>query len=145
MKPDRHHARVLAMQALCQLEVQGDDLLGNAEILIRDTDDEAAPNLLTTHYARVLATAAWENRAESAKRIKAAGPRWDVERMGAVERNVIRTAIAEWEKQGVPPKVVLNEAIEIAREYASAESAGFVNGVLDQLHGNKGLADKGTE
>ena len=136
------------MQALCQLEVQGEELLENVGILIRDTDDEAAPNLLTTHYARVLATTAWGKREEYGERIRAAGPRWDLERMGAVERNVIRTALAEWDKQGVPPKVVLNEAIEIAREYASAESAGFVNGVLDQLQrqkGNEATRQQGNE
>ena len=61
----------------------------------------------------------------------AASDKWDVSRISPVERNIIRLAIVELTGDDVPPKVAINEAIEIARQYGGAESPKFVNGVLD--------------
>ncbi len=58
---------------------------------------------------------------------------WDVKRMGAVDRNVIRTALYEMLKRDdVPPIVSINEAVDIAKSYSSNESGKFVNGILDR-------------
>ncbi len=59
---------------------------------------------------------------------------WSLERMAAVDRNVLRLAVYElMYLTEVPPRVVLNEAIEISKKYGSEESGGFVNGVLDDV------------
>ena len=59
---------------------------------------------------------------------------WSLERMAAVDRNVLRLAVYELlYLDDVPPRVALNEAIEIAKKYGSEESGGFVNGVLDNV------------
>jgi transcription antitermination factor NusB len=165
VRTDRHHARILAMQALCQLDVQGERALADIEAFLREAEagwpdasanegdrfvqerdssvrydgpERAGANerLLrdTRRYAQTLVELAWEKQDRFGERIQAAGPSWSVERMAMVDRNVIRVALAELTLGEVPPKVVLNEAIEIAREYASAASAGFVNGVLDALY-----------
>jgi N utilization substance protein B len=59
---------------------------------------------------------------------------WPLERLAATDRAVLRVAVAElMARPGTPARVVLDEAIDLARRYGSAESGGFVNGVLDQV------------
>jgi N utilization substance protein B len=63
---------------------------------------------------------------------------WRLERMGAVDRNLLRLAAYELLYQhNIPPKVVINEAIELAKRYGTEDSGAFVNGILDQV-----LADR---
>ena len=63
-----------------------------------------------------------------------AAERWEIERLAATDRSVLRTAIAElWSRPGTPARVVLDEAIEIAKRFGSEESGRFVNGVLDRV------------
>ena len=58
---------------------------------------------------------------------------WRLERLGAVERSVLRLAAAELHRGETPPRVVIQEAVRLAERYGSAQSAKFVNGVLDAL------------
>ena len=58
---------------------------------------------------------------------------WRLERLGAIERSVLRVAAAELRRGETPPRVVIQEAIHLAERYGSAQSARFVNGVLDAL------------
>jgi N utilization substance protein B len=59
---------------------------------------------------------------------------WRLERMTIVDRNLLRLAIYELLYQSqIPPKVVINEAVEMAKRYGSEASGGFVNGILDQV------------
>ncbi len=68
------------------------------------------------------------------ERIATATQNFSIERLGNVDRNILRLAIYELVAlPDVPPPVVINEAIEIAKKFASAESASFVNGVLDRI------------
>src|ERR1700687_1299447 len=56
---------------------------------------------------------------------------WRIERMPAIDRAILRLAIAELRTMGTPPKVVLNEAVELAKKFSTEEAASFVNGILD--------------
>jgi N utilization substance protein B len=58
---------------------------------------------------------------------------WRLERLGAIERSVLRLAAAELARGETPPRVVIKEAVRLAERYGSAQSAKFVNGVLDAL------------
>jgi N utilization substance protein B len=59
---------------------------------------------------------------------------WDIERMGTVDRNVMRIAVYEMlYRDDIPPVVSINEAVELAKAYSSAESGKFVNGILDRI------------
>ncbi|HSW40081.1 MAG TPA: transcription antitermination factor NusB [Acidobacteriota bacterium] len=67
---------------------------------------------------------------------------WRLERMAAVDRNVLRMAVFEFFSEGTTPHtVVINEALEIARKFSTPESAQFVNGILDSIKNQ--LAEKG--
>ena len=60
---------------------------------------------------------------------------WDLERMAVVDRNILRMAVYELlYEPGVPAKVAINEVIEIAKKFGTAESSRFINGVLDRIH-----------
>jgi N utilization substance protein B len=74
-----------------------------------------------------------ERLPEIDERLQAASTNWKLGRMAAIDRNVLRLALYELLEAKAPPKVVLNEAIELAKKYGSAESGGFVNGLLDKL------------
>jgi N utilization substance protein B len=60
---------------------------------------------------------------------------WDLERMAVVDRNILRLAVYELlDHEKVPPKVAINEAIEIAKKFGTRESGRFINGILDRVH-----------
>jgi N utilization substance protein B len=117
------------MQALCQWEVQGDaSSEALAEFLaVQDSPPEAIA------YATELVQAFWRKQGEIDQRIASASIKWDLARISPVERNVMRTAIVELLGGEIPAKVVLDEAIEIGREYGGADSPRFINGVLDAV------------
>ena len=77
----------------------------------------------------------WDDSEKVDHFIAEAAEQWKLSRISSVERNIMRVAIVELLGTGVPPKVAINEAIEIIREYGGKDSPGFVNGVLDKAYG----------
>ena len=65
--------------------------------------------------------------------LTAAAEDWPAERLGAVERNILRVALVELEGDDVPDEVAINEAVELAKRYASDEAARLVNGILGRI------------
>lgn len=60
---------------------------------------------------------------------------WQLNRMAVIDRNVLRMGLYELKfAQGIPPKVAINEAVEVAKKYGDMESSKFVNGILDKIH-----------
>jgi N utilization substance protein B len=147
---ERRQARVWAMQALCQLDVQGEAFLAGLDRFVADAGAGgladrglgAADDLLDADataragtHARELARATWANRERYDQVLKATVTHWEPERLGLVDRALLRLALHEMLSGGdVPPKVAIDEAIELAKLYGSADSARFVNGVLDAVH-----------
>ncbi len=84
-------------------------------------------------FARTLAEAVTERAAELDLRITEAAQHWSAERLGVIERNVLRMAIHELDEGAVPAEVAINEAVELAKRYASTEAAGLVNGILAEI------------
>lgn len=80
------------------------------------------------------ATGAWEQREIIDQRIERLAPNWPIRRQPAVDRSVLRLAVWEMTNTDTPPKVVIDEAIELAKEFSTEQSAAFVNGVLDAVH-----------
>lgn len=66
-------------------------------------------------------------------RIKSAAPAWPIEKLNKVDLAILRLAVYELENEGTPPKVVIDEAVELAKEYGSENSPSFVNGVLGTI------------
>ena len=68
------------------------------------------------------------------KQIEAKSEHWRLARMAVVDRNILRLAIYELKQNAVPAPVVIDEAIELARQFSNDESVSFINGVLDAVH-----------
>jgi N utilization substance protein B len=75
-----------------------------------------------------------DKKAEIDRKIEAKSEHWRIERMPAVDRNILRLAIYEMEQNAVPAPVIIDEALELARQFSSDESLPFINGVLDAVH-----------
>ncbi len=124
----KSQARRLALQALFQADAQGDDFftMGLADFMAQSTDDITV-RLLAIH----MANKAWEYRKISDDWITRLMTQWSLSRVAAVDRSILWLGL--WELTSgtdTPPKVVLNEAINMAREFSTAESSKFINGVL---------------
>jgi len=90
-------------------------------------------------FARELVAAASERSAEIDALIAAASKNWRIDRMSRVDRNILRLGACELIAFAeVPVKVVINEAVELAKRFGTAESSAFVNGVLDRIAGAVG-------
>jgi N utilization substance protein B len=85
-------------------------------------------------FARELVAAAATRAAEIDELITTASKNWRIERMSRVDRNILRLGACELLAfRDVPVKVVINEAVELAKRFGTAESSAFVNGVLDRI------------
>lgn len=131
----RRQARAAALQVLYECEIGRltvDEALG---VLDRVGEPEASSlDPEARAFAEALARGVGNHRAALDERIAQAAQHWRVERMATVDRLVMRLAVEEWlHHPSVPPRVVLSEAIDLARSYSGDDAARFVNGVLDGI------------
>ena len=117
----RRAARRTALFLLYQLDVTGQPL---ASLY----DGEIDP------WALELAESVAGRTHELDRRISAAAEGWTADRLGAIERNVLRIALDELDRGTAPAEVVLDEAIRLAKRYASEEAGRLVNGILGRIH-----------
>jgi transcription antitermination protein NusB len=116
----RRAARRTAVFLLYQWDVTGQPL---ASLYEGDVDP----------YASALAERVIAQADDLDARISAAAEGWPAERLGSVERSVLRVALVELEGDDVPDEVAINEAVELAKRYASDEAARLVNGILGKI------------
>ncbi len=85
-------------------------------------------------FMETLARGASRKAEELDQRIAAKSANWRLERMPAVDRNILRLALFEMQASETPPPIVIDEALELAREFSGDESVAFINGILDAVH-----------
>lgn len=98
-----------------------------ADQLLQDGSDDAE----TRRRALEMAAGTWEQRATIDKQVEKLAPQWPPRRQPAVDRAIIRLAIHEITSTDIDAPIVIDEAIELARQFSTEQSASFVNGVLD--------------
>ena len=127
----RRKAREIALAFLYQWDLRGDEVLPELDDLL--VKDRREPDV--AEYVKILVDGTRENRAAIDARISEAAEHWRIERMAVIDRNVLRMATYEmaYRKDDVPPKVAINEAIELAKRFSTEQSGAFVNGVLDRV------------
>ncbi len=132
----RRKAREIALAFLYQWDLRGDEVLPELDDLL--VKDRREPDV--AEYVKTLVRGTIENKAAIDQRISEAAEHWRIERMAVVDRNLLRMGTYEmaYQKDEVPPKVAINEAIELAKRFSTEQSGAFVNGVLDRVR--RGIA-----
>ena len=129
-------ARARALQALYAWDVRGERSL--ERVAEQVWDDLAVPPEEREFAGRLIRRVRASER-ELDRELAAVTTNWRVERLGAVERAVLRLAAAELSARTTPPRVVIQEAVRLAERFGSAQSARFVNGVIDALARRMGV------
>jgi N utilization substance protein B len=128
----RRQARELALQVLYACEMVPDN---EPKELTKHLADEHALEGETLRYGRTLIDTVLEKKAEIDEVLKRHSANWDIRRMAATDRNVLRIAAAELLfLPDIPYRVVIDEAVEVAKLYGTDDSGKFVNGVIDAVY-----------
>ena len=126
----RTRARELAIQGLYQLDIQGDDLLGQLDDFFIENEPDDKIRKLARQWCRET----WKNLAVCDELITAATIKWELSRLSFVDKSILRLAVYQLRFcTDIPPRVVINEAIELAKKFSTEQSPAFVNGVLDAI------------
>ena len=140
-KVRRHKARKLALWMLYGLDVCPDlfvqERLFQAYPLLSEHEEDL-PELWDEVELRVLGV--WAKRDLLNDEIQAVSPRWRVDRMATIDRNILRLGIWEILEQADSPIVVVNDCIELAKRYGGKGTPAFINGLLDQVCKNHQIA-----
>lgn len=131
MPSRRRLARVAAMQAVFEMQVRETDPAVSLEQNIAEFGGNAT---VDGSFAKNLLAGVRKQWTAMRTAIEANAPQWPLDRMDSITRSILMIGAFELlYSQDAPPAVVMNEAIDIAKEYGTAESAKFVNGVLNAL------------
>lgn len=126
----RRRAREVVLQMLFQLESSGASPAEVVELYRACFGEGPLPDEFSIALFLEVAAAA----AEIDQAIVRASENWRLERMSCVDRNILRIGVHELVGGGdTPPRVAINEAVELAKRYGAADSASFVNGILDRV------------
>jgi N utilization substance protein B len=123
-------ARARALQLLYSMEVAGNVPLTDA---VSRMARLTGPDPTVYDQAKALAQSVLAEREELDQRAADAADNWRLDRIAAVERNILRIGIHELLRGDVPPKVAIDEAVQLAHWFGGAKAPAFVNGVLDRI------------
>lgn len=121
--------RRCAVQALYQFDAGND-----APEVVRATLAESPGDEKTHADGFALARNAWQMKSDADRTVAALAPEWPTHRQPIVDRSILRLAYFEMKSGLTPPKVAINEAVELAREFSTDKSPTFINGVLDKIY-----------
>ncbi len=133
---NRHLSRSVAVQALFEWDFNDNGTKDIEEILKRDIL-EFAPGIDDASFAKKLSTGVVKEKNKLDKIIEKAAPEWPIDQISVIDRNILRLGLLELlfgDRKEVPPKVAINEAIELAKAFGGDSSSRFVNGVLGTVY-----------
>ncbi len=127
----RRKAREIALQVLYGIDLAQGNLSETMELFWKNFE---APEKVKT-FSSALVEGTWNNREQIDGLIGSCAENWSVERMSIVDRSILRMAVYEFLYcHEIPPKVAINEAIDLGKLFGSENSGAFINGVLDALY-----------
>ncbi len=132
----RHLSRSVAMQSLYEWDFKGKKK-DKLQVIVEHNIKEFAPGVEDPKFIYDLVNSAIEKIGEIDKIIEKAAPQWPIDQIAMVDRAVLRLGIYELlfgNREEVPPKVAINEAIELAKTFGGDASGKFVNGVLGTIY-----------
>ncbi|MCM8797435.1 MAG: transcription antitermination factor NusB [Candidatus Omnitrophica bacterium] len=133
----RTQAREFALQILYQIDITGDDHEASLRNFWQEHCEEDMAKEMKDFTAQ-LVNGVMENISAIDKKISSYATNWQLERMAVVDRNVLRIGCFELVyREDIPPKVAINEAVELAKKYSGPEAGKFVNAILDKIKKEK--------
>ena len=132
----RHLSRSIAMQSLYEWDFYGKKE-GDLSVIVDRNIKDFGPGLEDVNFVKELAAGVQKHLKEIDVIIEKAAPEWPIAQIPLVDRNVLRMGLFELlyaNKEEVPPKVAINEAIELAKTFSGQTSGKFVNGVLGTVY-----------
>ena len=133
---NRHLSRSIAMQSLYEWDFKGMDKDKLDEIVKRNVG-EFGPGIEETDFVWQIVNGVIKNLSKLNKIIEKSAPEWPLDQITVVDRNVLRIGLYELllgNRKEVPPKVAINEAIELAKTFGGESSGKFINGVLGTVY-----------
>lgn len=122
----RHNGRKLAIQALYQTKVRNQDILDFIDQFVDQTSFSEG----TVKWGRELAVNVWEHVDEIDQLVEKYSIDWSLDRISLVDLSILRLAFYELIKTDTPYTIVLNEAVELSKEFSEDDSPKFINGIL---------------
>ncbi len=132
----RHLSRSIAMQSLYEWDFSGKKQ-GGLDKVVEKNIKEYGPGLEDASFVWQLVNGVKDHLSQIDKVIEKAAPEWPIDQITIVDRNVLRIGLYELiysKKEEVPPKVAINEAIELAKTFGGESSGKFINGVLGTVY-----------
>ena len=141
---NRHLSRSVVLQALFEWDIRGQHNKESKKIIDRDAK-EFAPGVSDVSFMEELMKGILGKREELDDIIVKAAPEWPLDKISPVDRNVLRIGLYELlfsDREEVPAKVAINEAVEIAKTFGGENSSKFINGVLGTLYRNSDVTHR---
>ncbi|GAX62289.1 metal-dependent phosphoesterases [Candidatus Scalindua japonica] len=127
----RTRSREIVLQVLYQLEVRGNDVIDEVDAFCIEQGTDAE----VSDFAIKLVNGCIQKMGEIDRRITSISENWELQRMPVVDKNILRLACYElFYVDDIPPKVSINEAIDLAKKFSTEKSGLFVNGILDKIY-----------
>lgn len=128
---NRHLSRMVAMQAIYEWNFRQDV---NLDELVERSILEFS-NDVDSKYIRDLISGVTKNVESIDKEIETCAPEWPIEQISLIDKSILEIAIYELiHSKDIPPKVAINEAVELAKQFGSSNSSKFINGVLGSVY-----------
>lgn len=132
----RTKARECALQFLYMMDIRSDDIIGEETAFFAEQSDDED----VIAFANELVQGVAINMATIDATIEKSTQNWELGRIATVDRNILRQAIYELlYRSDIPPKVSINEAIELGKKFSTSNSGGFINGILDRIKRDNNL------
>lgn len=131
----RHRSRRRALQVLFEWDMRRDSAdraISHYYDTLYSEESEKKPK--PDRFMEELVRGTVANAQQIDEKIEAKSEHWRLQRMPVVDRNILRLAIYELTQQAVPAPVIIDEALELARQFSGDESLSFINGILDAVH-----------
>jgi transcription antitermination protein NusB len=139
----RHRSRQRALQVLYQWDLRKqpvEEAISSFYDNLFSEEGELKPD--RDEFMEQLVIGTSERAVDIDQRIAKKAENWKLERMPLVDRNILRMAIYEMDRKETPAAVVIDEALELARQFSGDESVSFINGVLDAVHRDEEAAER---
>lgn len=144
MASNRHLGRIISLQSLYEYEfrIKAGDATADINTIVAKNIQPYSKALGDTEFVYNLAKGVVDNTKKLDEELRPLAPEWPIDTIAAIDRNVLRIGLYELESRNVPPKVAINEAVELAKAFGSDNSSRFINGVLGTAFKELGLGEE---